>query len=267
MIDYLTGITKSELIRLRHMSVRGIPLPIYHAPHLYPPKDDCLYKPYDFHSVLPLFPGLQLNTLTVYDAYHGEGVCEDVYGHWGTYREIEGFVKRAKGFQELAFISANDRCLNSSYLGGWNAPQPSTWDKMIKDRDGVDSGAGVEMFTFASGRRMKMVGDHPFYHLRRGGRVVVADGNRDGYDAIPWDNGIHGGGERGAKVDRQLEVIEGGVEIRVRRGRDADYVQDGKSLCEYDDELYAIFAQLSWKEIKEQGIFMPGAEDDPVPHA
>lgn len=263
MVDYLTGITKSELVRLRHMSVRGIPMPFNRAPHLYTPKDDCSCKVYYFYSVLALFPALQLDKLTVYDPYHGEGVSEDVYGHWGTYREIDLLVKIAKGFKELVFISENDRCLNSNYLGGKVAAQPSTWDKMVKDRDGVNSGAGVEMFTFAKGQRAKMVGDHPFYHLRHDGRVVVADDNRDGDDAIPWDNKLHGGEEHSENVDRWLEVIEGGVELRVRRGNDADYVQDGKSL----DEMYAISAQLSWKEIKEQGLFVLRVENDPVPWA
>ena len=111
-------------------------------------------------------------------------------------------------------------------------PQPRTWDAWVKQRDGEESGAGVEMFACKGGVWEEVKGDY-----------------------VPEEAGGDGGGEE-----------EVAIEVRIRRGRGADVVQDGVFKDEYSANLGKLFEELSWEEIKERGLFVEGAEVDPTAH-
>ena len=119
--------------------------------------------------------------------------------------------------------------------------QPETWQRWITERDGEGRGACVEMYTFDVGEGeegvMKKVEGQYGASMERPETVEVADDDDD-----------DDGGDT-AKV---------GIEVRVRRGRGADYVQDGKlkGPKDYNRPLLEIFRSLSWKEVQEKNLFV-----------
>ena len=150
-MDYLTFLNSDTLRLIRHISVRDHPFPNY----LETGKGS--YNTYSFPTVLSWFPGLQLSTLVVRDTYHEPGTMDDAWGHDAVYEDVEHLIK-SDGFKELVYISAHDRLMMSNHSHAsvvknvgyvvrttHRDAQPSTGDKMIKERDGVDSGAGVDM--------------------------------------------------------------------------------------------------------------------------
>lgn len=263
-IDYLTTLNPASLSQLRHISLRGLPFPVY------PFDDDSCYHTHLFSSIPPLFPGLQLDTLEVTDAYHGTDVSEDGWGHNATYFELEGMIKEGKGWKELVFLSASDRWLEdvvfeSSAADGTmtterhgRGAQPGAWDRMIKKRDGEESGARVEMWLCKEkGVWEKVEGNY-------NGEVE----NEPAKDNLAGDERsvLSIGVQEGDKSDR--EMVRPSIKVRVRRGEGAEYVQDGSSVDENEStqKLREMFMKLGWKEIKARELFIPGVEEDPCAH-
>ncbi|KAL8643810.1 MAG: hypothetical protein Q9226_008107 [Calogaya cf. arnoldii] len=108
-------------------------------------------------------------------------------------------------------------------------PQPSTWEAMIKERDGPS--ASVEMY------RLLEDGSH---------RIPL----RTEFETIQDATG---------KGD------EGQIEVRIKRGTNADHVQEGELVNEWAKGLHDLFKELSWEEIKEKELYVE-AEDDPTAH-
>ena len=70
------------------------------------------------------------------------------------------------------------------------------------------------------------------------------------------------------REDRGSDNRRFAIIVRVRRGREADYIQDGEfdsdSHYGFSKRLHEGFDKASWAEIKEKGIFMTGAEENPT---
>ncbi|KAL9074844.1 MAG: hypothetical protein Q9161_001982 [Pseudevernia consocians] len=257
--DYLTTLHPASLAQLSHISVRGLPFPVY------PVDDESCYHTHLFPGLLPLFPGLRLDTLEVTDAFHGADVGEDGWGHNATYSDLEDLIKEGKGWKELVYTSASDRWLEAvvfehfangtvtTETNGRDA-QPGAWDRMIKERDGEESGAGVEMWARKEeqGVWIKVQGE---YHAEVEDKVGQDHVDGDG-QLVSWDDG--------EGVGRVRPYIM----VKVTRGKGAEYVQDGRSVVEYESsrKLRETFEKLGWKEIKARNLFIPGAEDDPCAH-
>ena len=247
-VDHLSSQSLSSLCQLRHLSVTAYPFPLYSTP------GSGSYVTYDFIDTLPLFPGLQLSLLEIEDAFHGSEVAEDGWGHNATYNTLKRLIQRGMGWRELRFRSASDCWLEPvtfRLVGGGQADttkthgrdtQPATWNQWIKARDGDGDGAGVEMWTKVSGEGKeweKVEGDYV--------PTLVEKEEDNGEENRP------------------------AVEVRVRRGKHADYVQRepkdfGENNIEYMEKFYGLFKTMSWQEIKKKGLFMRGAEDDPTAH-
>lgn len=168
---------------------------------------------------------------------------------WGpnaAYYAVADLIQ-SQGFRQVTYVVEHDRFMKpvsfecSSYPPGGpettkttpRDPQPSTWDAMIKQRDGVDSGARVRMF------RLLDDGKHRI-HLETEFETVE-------------------------KVDRGAgERVGGQIEIEIDRGKDADYVEDGK-FSEYDRILQNHFHDLSWKGILGKAYWVD-TENDPTAH-
>ncbi|KAL8850280.1 MAG: hypothetical protein Q9221_004790 [Calogaya cf. arnoldii] len=236
LLDYLTTVPHNTLCKLRHISVRGYPLPCY------PNEGANAYRTYGFQDVLPLFPGLQLTTLWLGDPYHGEWAAEDGWGHDAAYWIVEALIK-SKGFKELIYVVESDQFMKPVHFTRTLAgpprvetqeiserhPQPSIWDAMMKERDGADSGARVELYRL----------------LDNGKRRVPL---RTEFETVQ---------EASAEKDGQIEV-------RVRRGKDADYVQNGEH-GELAQPLSELFKQYRWQEILDKKLYVD-PEDDPTAH-
>ncbi|KAL9023970.1 MAG: hypothetical protein Q9196_006854 [Gyalolechia fulgens] len=242
LVDFLTAINHETLCKLRHIAVRGFPFPVYRDSEAFG------YTTYSFEQVLPLFPGLQLSTLWVGDPFHGKWSSEDGWGHNATYSTVGELIK-SQGFKELIYVVENDRFLKPVRFesqNSWSAtnatdstsgtheaesryPQPSTWDAMIKERDGPS--AGVEMF------RLLEDGSH---------RIPL----RTEFETVQEASG---------------KGSEGQIEVRIKRGTDADHVQKGELVSEWAKGLHDMFKGLSWEEIKEKELYVE-AENDPTAH-
>ena len=244
-MDLLSSQTSSSLRDLRHLSLKAYPFPIFEP-------DRFSYTTYDFTYILPLFPGLQLDCLEVEDAFHGSEVEEDGWGHNATYSLLEGLVKRGLGWKELRFRSASDKWMEpvtfqchqegkiTSETHGKDE-QPGTWEKWIKERDG-DS-AEVEM-------HFKEIGEGTAWR-----RVEGTYNSRSSEQKTDYEN------------ERRTRPA---VEILIRRGKGADYVQ--KSPEEYEwghqifKERFLKAFHMSWWKMKEEGLFLQGAENNPTVH-
>ncbi|KAL8787129.1 MAG: hypothetical protein Q9195_007911 [Heterodermia aff. obscurata] len=239
LVDFLFSIDQAALSNLRHISVCGFPLP------LYPNSADASgYVTFSFNYVLLLFPGLQLATFEVTDPYHGDGVGEDGWGHNATYTTVESLIQ-SQGYKELIYTVAHDRFMKpvsfTSYGVGsppqtettGREPQPSTWDAMIKAKDGAESGAAVTMFR------------------------LLHDSNR----RIPLKTAFE------TVQTETEEVADGQIEIRVKRGQGVDYMQKGADadVDEWGQRLLDMFKDSTWKEILEEDLYVD-AEDDPTAH-
>lgn len=204
------------------------------------------------------------------DPFHGKDVCEDGWGDNATYFDLERMIRDGEGWKELVFTSASDRWLEAVVFENYAADgtrtmttkgreaQPGTWDRRIKERDGEDSGAYVEMWSCKEeGVWEKVEGNYD-----------AELGNKAGQDHLA------GKGEpllsyvANEDDESDAERVRPSIQVRVRRGRGNEYVQDGRTV--HDDkssrELREMFEKLGWKEIKAREMFIPGAEEDPCAH-
>lgn len=230
---------------------------------VYQDEGDFSYYTHYFTSLLPLFPGLKLDSLIVEDAFHGKNVAEDGWGHDATYSILQSMIERGTGWKELVLRSASDRWLEDvvfetraadgtvTMKSSGRSKQPAAWDRMIKDRDGPESAAKVEIWcSKTDGVWEKVQGDYNANETKQD----------DPDESIQVTSSLWVRGE-----DRSARPS---IEVRVRRGKGVEYAQDGM----FDDEgtfilkLYENFAKLGWKEIKARGLFITGAEYDPCGH-
>ena len=102
--------------------------------------DDDVY--YRLVWALKLLPGLRLDKLTVLGTSGGEVA----------YDTLEGLIKYGNGWRELHFIAPNSAMLGFARMNmfpakpDWRKPQPSTWDEVLRQRDGANSGAFITIY-------------------------------------------------------------------------------------------------------------------------
>ena len=66
----------------------------------------------------------------------------------------------------------------------------------------------------------------------------------------------------------EMRKVWRSIEVKIRRGKGAEYVRDGNSNLEqeFSCKLHEMIEKIDWKEFKAQELFIPGAEDDPCSH-
>ncbi|KAL8686248.1 MAG: hypothetical protein Q9218_007241 [Villophora microphyllina] len=243
MVDYLTSMNHDILCRLRHIAVRGYPFPCY--PDVATVDEQGTWTTYTFQNVLPLFPGLQLSTLRVRDPYHTAWGSEDGWAHGKTHYAIADVIE-SQGFKELIYIVDNDRFLKSMDATRTHFllparskrdrdPQPSTWDAVVKKRDGADSGVNVTLYRLLDEGKRRVELKTDFETIQDFDRTI------NPYETPP---------------------DPGQIEIRIQRGRGTEYAQEGEQFNRLVQPLSDLFKELTWKEIKEKGLNLDG-EDDP----
>ena len=150
------------------------------------------------------------------------------------------YLLKSDGFKELTYVVEHDRFMRPVTFSAMDPAhtetlettnrdaQPSTWDAMIKERDGVHSGASVEMFRLLEG----------------------------GTQRIPCDREFE-------TVQKECEKkADGQIEIQIRRGNGVNYVQ---KKGQPETPLGKLFEELTWKQILEKKLYIDG-EDDPTAH-
>ena len=139
LLDTLLGVSQSVITRLRHIRVKAFPFPLYATGR---PQ---YYTTYYFANALSLLPGLNLDRLEVEDSFHGFGLVEG-WRDIVTYFDIEALIK-GSGWKELVYVTPCTDFIASGYdHRKLRIAQPGGWDKLLKERDGEDTGAQVEMF-------------------------------------------------------------------------------------------------------------------------
>ncbi|KAL8628371.1 hypothetical protein Q9189_005915 [Teloschistes chrysophthalmus] len=256
---------------------------------------------FTFRDVLPLFPGLQLSTLRVVDPFHGNGIMEDGWGHDATYHGVDDFIK-SQGFKELTYVVQHHRFLKSTRFR--NAPvatEPSTWDTKIKERDGIESGASVTIFRVSNGDILRVSNEEKQIFDEFETIQKASDAEEEPNDFEEEADDV----EEEARIDGELGsaglsprsipfcikrvTSEGGtsrwveteydpsewlpphqeytsqIEVRIKRGKEADYEQKGEQSNVLARRLLDLFQELTWKEIKEKGLYVD-SENAPTAH-
>ena len=227
------------------------------------------------------------------DAFHGKGVDEDGWGHDATYYDLEAMIKQGKGWNELVFKSVSDRWLEATMFENYGADetaattrthghcaQPRVWNRIIKERDGEGSGARVEMWSCGEeGVWEKVEGDYnaevedeteqdDLENEAEGDNTEDDTEQDDTEDDSDQDSPDENEGPLLSMGREGDDESRPSVEVRVTRGKGAEYVQDGSSIGESNSsrKLRDMFEKLGWKEIKARGLFIPGAENRPCSH-
>ncbi|KAF7974515.1 hypothetical protein HWV62_12094 [Athelia sp. TMB] len=135
MLEALLPLSPEERAQLRHIHVKGFPVPLYSL------HDSTCYNTYPFATALDMLPGLQLDSLHVEDVYHDEG---DGFGHSGTYWEVEDLLD-TDGWRQLLFYSPTSEMLGWPSFGSQSQrkAQPGGWQRQIINRG---SNVSVSLF-------------------------------------------------------------------------------------------------------------------------
>lgn len=202
MLETLLDVDQSIITRIRHIRIKSFPFPLYNSgrPDYYPV--------YNFCNAFALLPGLHLEQLVVEDCFHGFGLV-DTWRDVVTYFDVESLVK-CNAWKEFVYMSPNTDFLSSGYdHRKKRLAQPENWDKMLKERDGEDSGAEVTMWITpeTNGSSNQQESPAPRSWSAQPGHVVMEDPSL-------------------ATPDQE---VRGKVQIVARRGKRANYVQTGLS--------------------------------------
>ncbi|KAA8623300.1 Carboxypeptidase [Pyrenophora tritici-repentis] len=224
LLETLLSVDQSVVTRLRHIRVRAFPFPLYVS------GGSQYYPTYYAAQALALLPGLCLDTLVVEDCWHGFGMG-DGWRDVVTYFDIEALL-RSNAWKHLTYITPCTDFIASGYdHRRKRSAQPETWDALLKERDGEEGGAEVQMYIVPD----KQEG------------VTGNEKTEDGRIMQPWQ------AKPGHEVNENWRIagpdqeLKGEVRIVARRGKKATAVQLG------------LGEQRSWAEIKGKaaGGFAP----------
>ncbi|KAF2243691.1 hypothetical protein BU26DRAFT_436250 [Trematosphaeria pertusa] len=203
MLDTLLSVDQSVVTRLRHIRVKAFPFPLYETERAE------YYTTYYFHNALSLLPGLHLDHLIVEDSFHGFGLV-DGWRDVVTYFDIESLLK-SDAWKELVYITPNTDFIASGYdHRRKRVAQPENWDALLKERDGKESGAEVQMWIMPQSNSSDGSAQQraePQQWSARPGHEVVEN----------W------------RLATPEQDLIGEVQIIARRGKRARYVQLGLS--------------------------------------
>ncbi|RMZ67633.1 alpha beta-hydrolase [Pyrenophora seminiperda CCB06] len=224
LLETLLSVDQSVVTRLRHIRVRAFPFPLYMS------GGSQYYPTYYAAQALALFPGLILDTLVVEDCWHGFGMG-DGWRDVTTYFDIEALL-RSDAWKHLTYITPSTDFIASGYdHRRKRLAQPETWDALLKERDGKEFGAEVQMYIV------------PYQQENATGKETTEDGRI----MQPWQ------AKPGHEVNEDWRIagpdqdLKGEVRIVAKRGSRSVAVQLGLS------------EKKSWAELKgkEAGGFAP----------
>ncbi|KAH8730870.1 hypothetical protein GQ44DRAFT_723109 [Phaeosphaeriaceae sp. PMI808] len=223
LLETLLLVDQSIITRLRHVRVRAFPIPLYASGR------SNYYPIFYAANALTLLPGLCLDTLVMEDCWHGFGMG-DGWRDVTTYYDIEALLK-SNSWKELTYITPCTDFLASGYdrLCKRQA-QPDNWNALLKERDGNESGADVQMWIVPYNQD-NATGDRK----TEDGRIMQLWTAKPGHEVI-----------EDYRIAAPDQGLKGEVRIIARRGKRARTVQLGLS------------EKRSWETIKgKEGEFAP----------
>jgi len=200
MLKMLLSVDQAVVTRIRHIRVKSSLFPLYNngSPNYYPT--------YYFYNAFSMLPGLHLDQLIVEDAFHGVGMV-DTWRDVVTYFDIEGLIK-CDAWKELVYITPTPDFISSGYdHRRKRVAQPENWDALLKEKDGVNSGAEVQMWITPDSASRATENCPPRPWSAQPGHKVIEDYQIAGPD----------------------QELKGEVRIVARRGKRAPYIQTGIS--------------------------------------
>lgn len=217
LLDTLLAVDQSVITRLRHIRVRAFPFPLY-------ANDKAEYYPtYYFANALSLLPGLCLDDLEVEDCWHGYGQG-DGWRDVTTYMDIEALLK-SDVWKTLTYTTPCTDFIASGYDHRQKRrQQPESWDALLKERDGEDSGASVQMWIVPVKQDIARNEERT-----EDGRKMQVWSARPGHEIIQnW------------RLAGPEQSLKGEVRIVATRGKRARAVQLGMQ------------EKTGWRQLKEQ---------------
>jgi hypothetical protein len=239
LLDKLSTLPSVSLSQIRHIRTSGRPL------MLQPPGyDDDVY--YRLVSALKLLPGLRLDKLNVLGSSGGEVA----------YDTLEGLIKYGNGWRELHFIAPNSTMLGFAKMDMfmadpyWRKPQPSTWDEILRKRDGANSGASITIYRSTQSDAPGTV-TNPCTRQIFEQKASSSEG-QENFGVIE-DKELCGGEGKG----KELLFI-------VKRGRAANIEEQDRPPYKLEGDIRQWAHGMSWAEIRRQCIdfLMDDDEDD-----
>lgn len=227
LLDKLSVLPPTTLSQIRHLRTSGRPLMLQ-------PTGDDEEVYYRFAWALKLLPGLRLDRLTVLGWSRGE------IG----YDTLDGLIKYGNGWRELRFITLNStmhQFTEMNILGDldWDKPQPSTWEEILRQRDGADSGASITIYR-------SIQSDAP-------GAVMNPDRRQILEGAFPREPGNLGVTDteniESTEKENRKEIL-----FVVKRGHAAEIAEQDGPPYTLEDDIRQWAHGMTWNEIRRQCI-------------
>ncbi|KAF2104844.1 hypothetical protein NA57DRAFT_71049 [Rhizodiscina lignyota] len=238
LLDKFWPLPPTTLTKIRHVRTHGDTLFI-----MLPGDDEEV--PYRAASVLKLLPSLNLHTLTVLGSLGGQD----------GYKTLDGFIKHGTGWKELYFVVRNSALLGFAKkhvnIEGWpwHKPQPITWNEILLQRDGANSGANIVSYRSTRSNSPGSVMDPLTRQIFE--QTVSTPKDLETFEVAADDN--------------LLTAQEGMKEVLfiAKRGRSVDTMDRDESLYGWQDLRGW---SMTWPEIKHKCIdyLYDLSEDDEV---
>lgn len=235
LLDKLSILPPTTLSQIRHLRTSARLLMLVQL-------DTTMRCIYTLTWALKLLPGLRLDRLTVL-------AWSDEFA----YNTLDGLIKYGNGWRELRFITLSstmhDRLAEVDIWEDlWHTPQPSTWEEILRQRDGADSGASITIYrsiqSDAPGavmnpcRRQILEGALP----REPGKLSTTDTENT---------------ELRGKEDREVLFV-------VKRGHAAEIAEQDGPPFTLEGDIRQWAHGMTWNEIRRQCIddFIRTEEDE-----
>lgn len=245
MLSKLSVLPLTTLSQIRHVRVGGAPVVL--TPIDDEDGEDVYYR---LVWIIKLLPGLCLDTLTVLGPSSSKGVI--------AYDTLGGLIRHGNGWRELRFITRNSEMLGFKKMDVfmadpyWRRPQPSTWQDILIQRDGLDSGASVTIYRSTQS-------DAP--------GTVLKPETRQRFEqkppSSPEDLEMFGVEEDKQLLDRNEKGKE--LLVVVKRGRQAHILEQVDPAHFHEQDIRHWALDMTWTEIRRQCLqFHPRTDDGSV---
>ncbi|KAK1758856.1 hypothetical protein QBC47DRAFT_336340 [Echria macrotheca] len=234
LLDKLTPLPINTLSQLRRVTVSGETLHLVHPG---------LISQFRLVSVLKLLPGLRLDELTVIGGPDYR-VCYDA---------LNGLIDQGSGWKVLRYITFASEMLGlpenqhgDNYYNYYRDAQPSHWQAMLENRDGILSRPSVTIYRATQ----------PAQHGK-----ILDPTKRVKYEQKPFVNSeeflrdffLMADGER----NKEMMVV-------VKRGAGVDYEEKGEPALRYGD-IYEGMEEKTWEFVRRTCLDFSDDEDDDYP--
>lgn len=240
MLNKLSELPPTALSQIRHVRVGGDSVVLTPIDDEY--SEDEYYR---FVWAIKLLPGLCLDTLTVLGPSTSNGIL--------AYDTLDGLIKHGNGWKELRFITRYSDMFAFEKMDPYRRrPQPSTWNDILIQRDGLDSGASVTIYRSTQC-------DAPGAVLNPETRQLFEQKPPSSPEDLE---------KFGVEEDKQLlDMTENGKAflVVVKRGRQAQILEQVDPAHFHERDIRHWARDMTWTEIRRECLQdRPRTDDGPL---